>query len=170
MQSTFSTAGTTFGGFGSFTNGNEAVRKTPAVDIHGNLGYDRYNFSAEWVGAVQKFRTQDLSYNNRAAKPQAIQSEINMTFRAFNRPSSVGVGYQWSKDALALNLPQQRLVGVFNISIWKDTVESIEYRHDIDYPYNQVGNGAAPNGVVNANTVGTGSSSNTVSAQIGVYF
>jgi hypothetical protein len=170
MQSTFSPVGTTFGGFGSFTNGNEAVRKIPALDVHGNVGYDRYNFSAEWVGAVQHFRDQDLSFNNKGAKPQAVQSEIDMTFRAFNRPSSIGVGYQWSKDALALNLPQQRLLGVFNISIWKDTVESIEYRHDIDYPLNQIANGAAPNGLVNANTLGTGSSANTVSAQIGVYF
>lgn len=170
MQSTGSVVGTTFGGFGSFTNGNEMVRKTPAMDVHGNLGFDRFNLSAEWVGAIDDFRPQDLSFNGRAAKPQAIQTEVGMTFRAFDRPSSIGVGYQWSKDALALNLPQQRILGVFNISIWKDTVESIEYRHDIDYSINTFANGAAPIGGVNANTLGTGKSSDTVSAQIGVYF
>ena len=85
-----------------------------------------------------------------------LQTELDMTFRAFNRPSSIGVGYQWSKDALALNLPQHRIIGVFNISIWKDTVESLEYRHDIDYNIYQFANGAAPFGAVNANTYGTG--------------
>lgn len=170
MQSTASVAGTTFGGFGSFTNGNEAVRKTPALNIHGNLGIDRYNFTAEWVGTTERFRQQDLSFNGVGASPQAIQTEIGMTFRAFNRPSSIGVGYQWSKDALALNLPQQRFVGVFNISIWKDTVESLEYRHDIDYAVGQYGNGAAPAGFINLPTLGTGRSADTVSAQIGVYF
>lgn len=170
MQSTGSVAGTTFGGFGSFTNGSEMVRKTQALDMHGNIGYDRFILAAEWAGAIEAFRTQDLSFNGRAARPQALQTEIDMTFRAFDRPSSIGIGYQWSKDALALNLPQQRFIGVFNISIWKDTVESLEYRHDIDYNINQFANGAAPIGMVNANTIGTGQSSDTVSAQIGVYF
>ncbi|CAM2738825.1 LbtU family siderophore porin [Legionella worsleiensis] len=170
MQSTGSVVGTTFGGFGSITNGNEAVRKTQAMDVHGNIGYDRYNFAAEWVGATESFRTQDLSFNGRGARPQAAQFELGMTFRAFNRPSSIGVGYQWSKDALALNLPEQRFVGVFNISIWKDTVESLEYRHDIDYGATQFANGAAPTGLVNLPTLGTGRTADTVSAQIGVYF
>lgn len=171
MQRTASSPGTTFGGFGSATNGNEWVRKTPAIDVHGNVGIDRYNFSAEWVTTTQDFRVVDLSMNGQGARPQAGQFEANMTFKTFNRPASLGVGYQWSHDALALNLPLQRFIGVFNISIWKDTVESIEYRHDIDYAASQFANGAnsslfAPN----ANTVGSGKASDTVSAQIGVYF
>ena len=170
MQNTGSSVGTTFGGFGSLLNGTEEVRKKPALNIHGNVSIDRYNFTAEWVGAAQRFRVQDLSFNGRGAKPQALQTEVGMTFRALNRPSSIGLGYQYSKDALALNLPEQRLSSVFNISIWKDTVESIEYRHDIDYSASSVGNGAAPPGLLNAPTIGTGRSADTVSIQIGVYF
>jgi hypothetical protein len=169
MQNTAANPGT-FGGFGSLLNGNEAVRKTPAVDIYGNMAYERFNFAAEWVAVTEAFRAQDLSFNGRAAKPQALQTEIDMTFKAFNRPSSIGVGYQWSKDTLALNLPQHRFIGVFNISIWKDTVESIEYRHDLDYGTNQFANGAAPPGLENLPTIGTGGAADTVSAQIGVYF
>jgi hypothetical protein len=159
-----------FGGFGSLLNGNEGVRKTEAVDVYGNIGYDRFNFAAEWVGVTRAFRPQDLSFNGRGAKPQALQTEIDMTFIAFNKPASIGVSYQWSKDTLALNLPQQRIVGVFNISIWKDTVESIEYRHDMDYSQSQFANGAAPIGGINTPTIGTGHAADTVSAQIGVYF
>jgi hypothetical protein len=171
MQSTASTPGTTFGGFGSLTNGTEWIRKTPAFDVHGNIGIDRYNFSAEWVTVTERFRLQDLSMNGRGAEPQAGQLEANMTFKAFNRPSSIGVGYQWTHDALALNLPQQRIIGVFNISIWKDTVESLEYSHDIDYGPSQFANGAnAVNFPPNVNSYGTGRAADTVSAQIGVYF
>lgn len=60
MQSTAANPGT-FGGFGSLLNGNELVRKTQAVDVYGNMAYDRFNFAAEWVGATQAFRAQDLS-------------------------------------------------------------------------------------------------------------
>lgn len=170
MQYNGAVPNTTFGGFGSFTNGSEAVRKTQAVNINGHVGIDRFNFAAEWVGTTQPFRAQDLSFNNHGARPSAGQLEIDMTFRAFNRPASVGATYQWSREALALNLPEQRISGVFNISIWKDTVESLEYRHDIDYGATQFANGAAPQGVVNAPIIGTGHSSDTVSAQIGVFF
>ena len=170
MQFTGSSPGTTFGGFSSITNGTEDVKKIPAVGVHGSLSINGYNFIAEWVGATQPFRTQDLSFNGLGARPQAIQLEVGKTFIAFNKPASVALGYQWSKEALALNLPQQRIAGVFNISIWKDTVESLEYRHDMNYGPTQYANGASPTGVVNANTTGPGGASDTVLAQIGVYF
>lgn len=170
MQLTGSTPNTTFGGFASITNGNEAVAKIPGLDIHGNISFDRYSLTAEWVGATKAFRPQDLSFNGRGAKPQAAQIEGGVTFIAFNKPASIGAGYQWSKDTLALNLPQHRISGVFNISIWKDTVESLEYRHDIDFAANTFANGAAPVNGVNANTLGTGKSADTLIAQLGVYF
>ena len=170
MQFTGSTPGTTFGGFSSVTNGNEAVRNVPAVGVHGSVSIDRFNFTAEWVGTTEPFRTQDLSFNGRGARPQAAQLEAGMTFKTFNKPASMALGYQWSKDTLALNLPEQRIAGVYNISIWKDTVESLEYRHDINFPKNQYANGAAPTGLVNANTISPGGSSDTLLLQLGVYF
>lgn len=170
MQFTGSVPGTTFGGFSSITNGNENVKKIPAAGAHLSTSFDRYNITAEWVTSLGRFRTQDLSYNGRGAQPQALQLEGGITFMSFSRPSSVAFGYQWSKDSLALNLPQYRLCGVYNISIWKDTVESLEYRHDIDYTKSQFGNGAAPSGFTNENTYGTGGHADTLLAQIGVYF
>ena len=161
---------TFFGGFSSITNGNEAVKAVPAVDLHGILRFNRYNLTAEWVGTTHAFRTQDLSFNGHGAKPQALQLEAAATFMVLDKPSSLAVGYQWSKETLALRMPKNRLSGIFNISIWKDTVESIEYRHDIDYSSNQFANGAAPSGSFNTNLHGSGGSADTVLLQIGVYF
>ena len=170
MQTTGSFAGTTFGGFGSLNNGSESVQKIPGVGAHLSVSIDRYNITAEWVSVTERFRQQDLSFNSRGAKPQAGQLEGAFTFIAFDRPSSLAADFQWSRQALALNIPEQRFSGVFNISIWKDTVESLEYRHDIDYNRNQFANGAAPVGVTNQNTIGTGGASDTLVAMIGVYF
>lgn len=170
MQFTGSTPGTTFGGFASIPNGSEAVKKIPGVGVHGNVRFDRYSFTAEWVGALSRFRTQDLSFNGQGAIPSAGQLEAGMTFMAFNRPSTLAAGYQWSKGSLALNLPAQRISGALSTSWWKDTVERIEYRHDIDYKRNLFANGAAPVGLSNQNTIATGRSSDTLLAQIGVYF
>ena len=170
LQRTGSYPGTTFGGFGSFTNGSEAVQQTPAFDIHASVSYDNINLTAEWVGVTKAYRQQDLSFDNRGARLRALQLEAGITFMSFNRPSSVALGYQSTNEALALNLAAHRVSGVYNISIWKDTVESIEYRHDMDYSVRQFANGAAPDGVINQNTVGTGRAADTVLVQIGVYF
>jgi hypothetical protein len=170
IQKTGSIRGTTFGGFASPTNGSENVHKVPGVGVHGALNIDRYSITAEWVSSVGRYHVEDLSFNGRGAQLQAGQLEGGVTFMLFDKPSSIGLGYQWSKETLALNLPQQRWNGVFNISIWKDTVESLEYRHDIDFGRYQYGNGAAPAGMVNANTIGTGGAADTLLAQIGVYF
>jgi len=159
-----------FGGFGSFANGSEAVRHTPAVDVHGNIRFDRYILTAEWVGATEAFRPQDLSYNGLGARPQAGQLEAGLTFDFLNKPSSFNLGYQWTTQALALNLPKQRYSGTFSMSWWQDTVESLEYDYNLDYGATQFANGAAPIGLVNANTLGTGRSSSMVLARIGVYF
>jgi len=170
MQYTGSAPYTTFGGFGSLTNGNEAIRKTPAWDINGYVRFNRYNLSAEWLTTTKRFREQDLSYNGKAAQPQAGLLEAGATFALWGKPSSLAAGYQWSREALALNLPEQRINAIFNISIWRDTIEGIEYRHDIDYKTGNFGNGAAPTGTTNANTIATGASADSVLISIAVYF
>ena len=76
------------------------------------------------------------------AQNHAIQGELGMTFHLFDKPASIGAGYQWTSQALALNLPLSRVSAVFNLSYWKDTIESIEYRHDTDYGGMQYANGA----------------------------
>lgn len=171
MQLTNSIPGTTFGGFASPTNGTELVRKTPGLNLHGNISFDRYSLTGEWVVATTPYRVEDLSYNGHGAKPQAGQLEAGVTFRAFDKPASFALSYQWSRETLALNLPKNSVGAVFSISIWKDTVESIEYRYDKDFSSTQFANGAsAPGQQPNLDTFGTGRSAETLSAQIGVYF
>lgn len=170
MQFTGSRPGSTFAGFSSPTNGSELVKKIPGADVYGNIRFDRYNLTAEWSGATTHFRSEDLSFNGVGAKPQSGILEAGATFEAFAHPASLGIGYQWSRQALALNIPRQRYNCVFSTSIWKDTVESIEYRHDIDYRRNQFANGAAPTGISNLNTVATGRSADMLLASIGLFF
>lgn len=170
MQLNGATPRTTFGGFASLTNGSEAVRQVAGLGIHAVANIDRYSLTAEWVQSVGAFRPQDLSFNGDGAKPSAGQLEGAVTFHSFDRPSSVALGYQWTNQALALNLPKQRLNVVYNISIWRDTVESVEYRYDRDYSAQTIANGATAAGFTNLNTMGTGHAANTLLAQIGVYF
>lgn len=170
MQYTGSVPGTTFAGFASALNGSENVQKTPVGGAHMTVSFDRYNLTGEWITNLKSFRKQDLSYNGHGVLASAGQIEGGVTFMSFNRPAGFYLGYQWTNELLALNLPKNRFITTYNISIWKDTVESIEYRHDMDYGTNDFANGASQAGMVNQNTIGTGSTYDMISLQIGVYF
>lgn len=164
MQTVSASAGQ-FAGF-SASNAARAVNKVPAIDLHANFNMSAFAMSAEWVSGIKKFRTTDLSFNQQGARPQAFNVEAAYTFTFHKHPVSSAIGYGWSNQALVLGLPKQRVAAVFSSSIWRNTVQSLEFRHDIDYRASDLGAGAGST----ANTTGTGKSSNTVTAQMGVYF
>jgi hypothetical protein len=173
MQNNGSVPGTTFGGFGSILNGSQMIRKVPAFDAHFSWSMDAFSVTLEYVTATKAFRMMDLSFMGVGAKPHAANVEGAITFKAWDKPASLAAGYQRTSSALALNLPRQRVSGVFNISLWKDTVESLEYRHDIDYKVLQFANGAnsiVPGAPANLPTFGTGKTRDTLTAQVAIYF
>jgi hypothetical protein len=160
-----------FGGFGATNNfGSELISKrVPALNLRALLSIGSHvDLLMEYIGAINSFSLNDLTYNSHAAKPQAITFEAAYSFSAFERPSSIALGYAKSKETLALSLPAQRVSAVFNTSWWKDTLQSIEYRHDQNFPESAyaTGNGSAVVGVIN----GAGKPDNTVTAQFDLYF
>ncbi len=156
--------GFTWGGFGT-SAATEAVDKRGAFDVHANVNIGAYAMMAEWVTPCDAFRATDLAFNSRGARPQAFNVEFAHTFKVKSKPASVAVGYSGSKQALALGIPRERYSAVFNISLWRNTVQSLEYRHDVDY-----GTTSQAQGRGSAAVWGTGGASNTFSAQFGLYF
>lgn len=166
MQDTGAAPSKTFGGFGSALHGSQAIQTIPAVSIHGNFSINHYKLIAEYLTAAKAFRDSDLSFNGRGATPKAAQIEAGMDFLAFSKPASLSFGYQWSDETLALNFPHHRLCSIFNISLWENTIESFEFRHDIDFSANQFANGIAPLGQMNQTKVASGRGLDTIVAQV----
>ncbi len=166
----FSDNNTTFNGFATNENNTEVLNPVAGVDTRGTLGIGPISLTAEYVTAATSFSTSSLSFgtlnNLQGAKPSAFHTEAAYKFDAWDKPSAFIVGYDQSKDALALLIPKKRYIATASTSIWKDTIESIEFRHDIDYSVNDVATG----GTGFSPIVGTGKSANTVTFQIGLYF
>lgn len=166
----------TFPGFGMPVSdlGNisreNLVHKVPGFDIHGLLSYKSYVFIAEYLTALRAFDITNLMYNNSGAKPKAMHLELTYDFNIAKFPSSFTLTYGRTSQALALNIPQQRYATVFAISLWKDTIESIEYRHDVNYGAGNIGGGTLSANSVLANTPGLGHSADTVTVQLGAYW
>lgn len=158
----------TFGGFGGIAgSGSEVLaHRVPAFDLRGLFSIGKeYDFLIEYITASRSFSQSDLTYQSHGARPQALNAEAAYTFQGLVHPTSVSVGYGMTKDALALAMPRNRYVATVNTSLWKNTIESIEFRHDNNYPASAASSGSGIPGP----TVG-GRSDNVVTAQIDIYF
>ncbi len=162
-----------FGGFGVRPGTEVLEHRVPAYDIHAELGYASFGFNVEYIATTRHFAEADMSLNGFGAKPSALHVEGNYKFDICAFPSAFALAYGHTEDALALNLPKNSFVATFNTSLWKNTIQSIEYRYDMNYHSDDVSGGLAVAGdgsiVAGAGPVG-GGHRNLVLAQIGVYF
>ncbi|MEO8400760.1 MAG: LbtU family siderophore porin [Gammaproteobacteria bacterium] len=159
---------TTFNGFGG-TNGtgNERIaHRVPAYDARAIFALgDHIDLLAEYITASTSFNKNDMTMNNNGAKPQALDTQAAYTFMLFDRPTSVAIGYDMTKDALALELPYKRYSLVFNTSVWRDTLQSLEFRRDYNYGASNVATGSG----ISAPTA-SGKQDSAVTFQFDVYF
>jgi len=165
MQFTGNSLG--FEGFAKDSDTEMLGHRVPAYDVHAEFGYEDLSLAVEYVGMTRSFDTMDLMYNYSGANPDALHAEASYKFQLFTKPSRITVAYGHTDEALGLGLAENSYTGAFSMSLWKNTIESIEYRHDSNYSSSDVsgGAGSVPDVVSSA-----GGSRNTVLGQIGVYF
>lgn len=161
----------TFQGFATFspvtlTTNDLLFHRVPGFDAHGEFDRGPFTLLSEYVTATKEFDPRNLSYNFQGAQPRTSHSEIDYQHKMFDWPTVFSIAFDHSWEALPLNIPQNSYVAIINTSIWKDTIETIEFRHDQNYPSTDFSSG---NGAPIA-FPSLGGSQNTVTAQIGVYF
>lgn len=148
-------------------SGNEhLVHRVPAYDFNVKVSVgDNLQLIGEYIFASTDFSAQDLEINGEGAKPQALNLEAVYNMPWFVNPTSISAGYQMSKDALAIGLPQKRYSVAINRSFWKNTLQSLEFRHDIDYPDDDTSGGSGRPG-----PTGNGDGANMITLQFDYYF
>ncbi len=167
MQNTGNSNSNQFQGF-AFQNANNLRHAVPAADAHTTWNLGPISLIGEFVSAVDSFNVNDLMFNNEGALPQAMHSEIDYGVNFWNRPFTFGLIYGQTWDSLAVNLPRYSYAAVMTVSIWKSTIEGLEYRHDINYSNGNVADGGPSPHV--GNQITGGGTRNSVLAQFGVYF
>jgi outer membrane murein-binding lipoprotein Lpp len=157
------------GGYPYYTRSSSEhiVHAVAGGDVFAKLSYDKFNLSAEYVSALKKFAITDLMFDGNGAKPRALSVEAAYYFDITSKPASLSVTYGQTEDALALNIPKESYVATFGISLWKSTVEKIEYRHELNYGFDDYAAGGNQPGYI---TVGNNRVRNIGMFQIDVYF
>lgn len=157
----------TFAGFGATAGGNNLMHRVPGIDGNASITIGPLTLLSEYVGALIPFNPADLTFNGGGAQPQALHLEAQYLVHIFARPFTLGFAYGHAWQALALNLPEDSFSVMLNFSLWKNTIEAIQYRHALDYA---AGNTAGGRGATPAGIVATGGTRNAIIGQIGVYF
>lgn len=168
---------------GGMQNGNgfsqyeRISHRVPAYDLRGIFGLgDHIDVITEFVTASTNFSANDMSFDGRGAKPWAFDVEAGYSFYILDsRPSTLGLGYTQSHEALSLGIPQSRYSLVFNTSLWRNTLQAIELRHDKNYSSGSTANGpvgaaTTPGECTAAACTSTGRSDNGVTISFDYYF
>ncbi|TAK77200.1 MAG: LbtU family siderophore porin [Gammaproteobacteria bacterium] len=157
-----------------FSSSEEVHNHVPAYDVHALFGLsEKWTLIMEYVIASTNFNPDDMSFNGHGAKPSALDTQLAYSFYILDdKPSSIAVGYGKSDQALALEIPLTRTSVTFNTSIWRNTLQSLEFRHDKNYAASDTANGpGGPGGTCTASAcASTGEADNAVTAQFDYYF
>lgn len=161
--------GNGFKGFGASSATEMLQHRVPGADVQAKLSVGQFVLLGEYLTALNSFDSADLMYNNSGAKPTALNTEVAYIFKIKDKPSSFALGYGQTSEALALALPKARYSAALSTALWKNTIASLEYRHDVAYDTHAVGGGK---GFIlnNANMPILGKDADTVTLQLGVYF
>ncbi len=167
------TGGVIFNGF-AFSPATELLnRNVPGLDVRGALQYGPFSILGEYVTGLREFSPLDLTFNKHGAKIAAADIEGAYHFRLCRKPSAFAIGYGRTYEALAFDFPKSRYSATFSINIWRDTIESIEYRHEENYPLysTSMGRSGFTGALMPYNPLGSlGRSDDKVTAQIALFY
>lgn len=161
-----------FAGFAVSSNTEALQHRVPGANVRGTMSIGDWGLIAEYVAATTQYSYNNLFYNTHGARPKAFNVEGSYSFTTFTKPSSFAVGYQQSNQALALSIPEYRAVTAYNIALMKDTIFTVEYRHDVNYrSADSAGGGGGGGAALPFITNGqTGHTLDLLTVQFGIYF
>jgi hypothetical protein len=143
-------------------NRSSYQEQASGLSLHAGVNVQQFDFKGDYVTALQNFNVSDLSRGTtpaKGAKPTAWGLEAGLSFPvANNHTSRLAVGYQRSKDSVAvgtttagdsgatIGLPKNRWYGdyVVNVSKWTDVGFEL-YR---DQAYSRSNGGSGSNATV----------------------
>lgn len=95
----------------------------------------------EYLGAIDTFAVSELAFNGTGAEPSAFNLEAGYGFVLRDMDARIAVGYQQTDEAVALGLPEQRVLAAFSIAIMDNTALAFEWAADEDYSTTDGGTG-----------------------------
>jgi len=113
-----------------------------------NFSAGALSFNGEYITALDNFKTQHLAFNGDGAEPKAYNAEVGLDINLAGYGTTFAVGYQATEEALALQLPESRIIGALSVGVYTNTKLSLEYALNEDYSVEDGGTGEDSTSVV----------------------
>lgn len=126
------------------------------VSIDSMFTYGPFSVIGEYLMAIDDFELEELAFKDSGAEPEAYNIEVGYGFTISGIDMTAAIAYQGTDEAVALELPEERIIAGLSAEIFESTALSIEWAHDEDY--------SASDG--NADELG----GNTITSQLAVQF
>jgi hypothetical protein len=151
-------------------SGLNLTKQVPAYDVNAQASFDAFTLTTEFLGTTTAYATQDATYtnagNSAGANPKALHLEGIYNFNLIHRPSSAGLFFDHTAQALGFALPENSFGAIFNTAIAKDLLFAMQYSHNIDYKTTQQATTAGTTSTI----TGTGKAQNIYYLQLAAYF
>jgi len=121
------------------------VDRIAGLSAHAVLRYGAATLIAEYVGALDSYAVREIEFAGRGAQPASWLLEAAYDFDVLGRNATAALGYQATREALALELPERRLLAVLSVQIAKPFTLAIEWGRDRDYAAKKGGSGESYN-------------------------
>ena len=125
----------------TITDPDDLQEKVSGIGLHGLLDMGSLVLIAEYLSATESFDVIDLAFDGDGAKPQSWNLEAGWRFQIMEKEAVIGMAWQQTKEAVALELPESRLLATVSVEVYTNTSLSLEYTHDKDYSVSQGGSG-----------------------------
>ena len=111
------------------------------LSLHLCATYGAFSLIGEYTTALDNFDSDQLAFDDDGAKPAAWNGELAYTTELLERETVFAAGYQGTQEALALELPEERLIASASMTILTGTTLALEYYFDRDYTTTDGGTG-----------------------------
>lgn len=150
-------------GFGGYL-GKSVSQPVPGAAVYMNLNYQPFNTYISYVTSARIFHTNELSYQDRGARPTALSLQSGYEFQLLQMPAKVIGFYDHSLQALALKLPRKR--AGLGLNLYPNHYLDVQFQAFKDYNYSSGVTAAGLNQAISGNSKIT----NTLAMQVVINF
>ena len=119
--------------------------RTAGLSAHAALRYGAAMLIAEYVGALESYAAREMEFAGRGAQPASWLLEAAYDFDAGGMNATAALGYQATREALALELPARRLLALVSLQLGDPFTIAVEWGRDSDYAAGKGGSGENAN-------------------------
>lgn len=141
LTSDFSYSANMVGLLADTTANKGPADRITGLSAHAALRYGVATLIAEYVGALESYATREMEFAGRGAQPASWLLEAAYDFDAGGRTATAAIGYQATRQALALELPARRLLAIVSVQLAEPFTLAVEWGRDSDYAAGKGGTG-----------------------------